>query len=61
MIWPIGIVEEAIKEDEKLLFYLHYQFSNFHFAKDLFYRMIDKLTEDNQVKKRRYYFVVQGE
>lgn len=46
VIWPIGVIEEAINEDGELLFYLHYQFYNFHFSKDLFYRMIDKLTEE---------------
>lgn len=60
VIWPIGIVEEAIKEDEKLLFYLHYQFSNFHFAKDLFYRMIDKLTEEKQIKEKKILLCCTG-
>ncbi|MEG0275654.1 MAG: hypothetical protein RR630_01350 [Coprobacillus sp.] len=46
VIWPIGVIEEAVNEDNELLFYLHYQFYNFHFSKDLFYRMIHKLTEE---------------
>lgn len=52
VIWPIGIIEEAIVENEQLLFYLHYQFRNFHFAIDLFYRMIDKLTEEKEERKQ---------
>lgn len=49
VIWPIGIVEEAIVEGEQLLFYLHYQFYNFHYATNLFHRMIDKLTEEAEM------------
>ncbi|MFR7590909.1 MAG: PTS sugar transporter subunit IIB [Longibaculum sp.] len=52
VVWPIGIVEEAINEDDQLLFYLHYQFQSYHFAIDLFYRMISKLTEERQEEKR---------
>lgn len=48
VVWPIGIIEETISDGDKLLFYLHYQFYNFHFAMDLFYRMINKLTEDTE-------------
>lgn len=48
VVWPIGIIEETINDGDKLLFYLHYQFYNFHFAMDLFYRMINKLTEDTK-------------
>lgn len=53
VIWPIGVIEEVIYEGEELLFYLHYQFYNFHFATDLYYRMIKKLTEEKkeQIKK----------
>lgn len=51
VVWPIGIVEEAVTQGEELLFYLHYQFYNFHFATDLFYRMIQKLTEVTEEKK----------
>ncbi len=51
VIWPIGIVEEAVTEGEELLFYLHYQFYNFYFATDLFHRMIQKLTEVHEEKK----------
>lgn len=47
VIWPIGIIEEAIHEGEQLVFYLHYQFQNFHFATDLFYRMLTKLKEES--------------
>ncbi len=46
VIWPQGIIEETMSQGDKILFYLHYQFYNFYFAKDLFYRMIDKLTEE---------------
>lgn len=53
VIWPIGIIEETINEGEELLFYLHYQFQNFHYAKELFYRMIKQLTED-ETKERRH-------
>lgn len=52
VVWPMGVIEEAISEGDKLLFYLHYQFYNFHFATDLFYRMITKLTEENIEKKK---------
>lgn len=52
VVWPMGVIEEAINEDDKLLFYLHYQFYNFHFATDLFYRMIAKLTEENKEEKK---------
>ena len=48
VIWSIGIVEEAIVEGEQLLFYLHYQFYSFHYATNLFHRMIDKLTEEEK-------------
>lgn len=51
VIWPIGVIEEAINENGELLFYLHYQFYNFHFSKDLFYRMINKLTEEVNKKE----------
>lgn len=50
VVWPIGIIEESVHEEEKILFYLHYQFYNFCFAKDLFYRMINKLTEDIEIE-----------
>ena len=48
VVWPIGIVEEAIMEGEELLFYLHYQFYNFHYATNLFHRMMEKLLEDEK-------------
>ena len=51
VVWPIGVIEEAIKEEDDLLFYLHYQFYNFHFAVDLFHRMIDKLTENTNSQR----------
>ena len=49
---PIGIVEEAIFQGNDLLFYLHYQFYNFYFAKDLFQRMLNKLLETPQEMKK---------
>lgn len=52
VIWPIGVIEEAIFKDKQLLFYLHYQFQNYHMATDLFYRMIEKLTEDNNIQHK---------
>lgn len=52
VIWPIGIIEEAINEDDQLLFYLHYQFHSYLFAVDLFHRMIDKLTEEQKERKQ---------
>ena len=48
VIWPIGIVEEAITQGDELLFYLHYQFYNFYYATNLFQKMMDKLTEEEQ-------------
>ncbi len=45
IIWPMGIVEECVFDEENLLFYLHYQFYNYYYATDLFYRMIKKLKE----------------
>ena len=48
VVWPIGIVEEAIMEGEELLFYLHYQFYNFHYATNLFHHMMEKLLEDEK-------------
>lgn len=55
VIWPIGIVEEAIMEGEELLFYLHYQFHNFHYATNLFHRMMEKLLED---EKTNYHILL---
>lgn len=52
VVWPIGIIEEAIMQGEQLLFYLHYQFYNFHYATDLFYRMIEKLTEKEKTSQK---------
>lgn len=60
VVWPIGIIEETIYEGEKILFYLHYQFYNFHFAKDLFYRMIHKLTEDVEIEIRHILLCCTG-
>lgn len=51
VVWPIGIVEEAIHQDKNVLFYLHYQFRSFNYALDLFYRFIDKLLEDGTREK----------
>ena len=58
VVWPIGIVEEAIMEGEELLFYLHYQFYNFHYATNLFHRMMEKLLEDES-QIIIFYYVVQ--
>ena len=52
VVWPIGIIEEAIMEGEELLFYLHFQFNSYHLAIDLFHRMIHKLTEEKEKKKQ---------
>jgi len=60
VVWPIGVIEESIYENEELLFYLHYQFYNFHFASDLFYRMIDKLTQQQYHKKRKILLCCTG-
>lgn len=48
VMWPQGIIEETIKRGNETIFYLHYQFYNFYFAKDLFCRMINKLVEDKE-------------
>ncbi len=47
VVWPIGIIEEAIYQGDDLLFYLHYQFHDFYFARDLFDKMMYKLLEDS--------------
>lgn len=60
VIWPNGMIEESIHEDDKLLFYLHYKFYNFHFATDLFYRMIAKLTEEKTEKKEKVLLCCTG-
>lgn len=60
VIWPIGVIEETIYDGNELLFYLHYQFYDFHFATDLFYRMIDKLTESGNIKKRKILLCCTG-
>lgn len=46
-IWPMGIIEETIEENDKVIFYLHFTFRNFHFCTDMFKRMIDKLVEED--------------
>lgn len=60
VVWPIGIIEEAIVEDEELIFYLHYQFQNFTYATDLFNRMIDKLLEESKIKKKKILLCCSG-
>lgn len=60
VVWPIGIIEEAIVDDEELTFYLHYQFQNFKYATDLFNRMIDKLLEEVEIKKRKVLLCCSG-
>lgn len=46
VVWPQGYVEEAIIQNNQLMFYLHYQFHDFKYATDLFERMLDKILED---------------
>lgn len=58
--WPMGIVEESIMEGDKLLFYLHYQFYNFRFAKDLFDRMMAKLTEETDTRVKNILLCCTG-
>lgn len=60
VVWPMGIIEESIHEGDKILFYLHYQFYNFHFSIDLFYRMINKLTEDIEIKTKHILLCCTG-
>lgn len=60
VVWPIGVIEEAINEGDNLLFYLHYQFYNFHFSKDLFYRMINKLTEEVNQEEQKILLCCSG-
>ena len=45
-IWPMGVIEETIEEQDNVIFYLHFKFRNFHFCTDMFKRMIDKLVEE---------------
>lgn len=52
IIWPIGVIEEFVYEDDRLLFYLHFQFVTFHHATVLFYKMIDHLLAKEVVKKK---------
>lgn len=55
VMWPkgMGIIEESIMEDDQIIFYLHYEFKNYQFAKNLFDKMIDKLVEEKhkEIKK----------
>lgn len=60
VVWPIGIIEEGIMEDDNILFYLHYQFHTFHYAMDLFYRFIIKLTEDTVMLKKKILLCCTG-
>lgn len=52
VIWSMGIIEETIESEGKILFYLHFQLRGFGFAKDMYKRMIDKLVEDIEVEER---------
>lgn len=45
-VWPNNIIEETIELDDKVLFYLHYQFIGFDFAVDLFNRMLEQLIKE---------------
>ncbi len=58
-IWPMGIIEESIEENNKITFYLHFKFRNFHFCTDMFKRMIDKLIEE-KVKEIRILLCCTG-
>lgn len=60
VVWPNGIIEEAIVEGENLLFYLHFQFYTFPYAIELFYRFIDKLTDDKIVSKKKILLCCTG-
>ncbi len=60
VIWPIGIVEESIRREEDLLFYLHYQFQTFNYATDLFERMLMKLMEDDHLSKHQILLCCSG-
>jgi len=53
IIWPMDIIEEIITEDEKVIFYLHFQFHSYHFAADFFRCMIIKLTEEEKETKKK--------
>ncbi|MEE0965614.1 MAG: hypothetical protein U0L85_01020 [Bacilli bacterium] len=60
VVWPNGIIEEAIVENDEVIFYLHYEFYNFSYATDLFYRLINKLLEENKVKKKKILLCCSG-
>ena len=60
VVWPMGIIEESVYQGEKLLFYLHYQFYNFHFSVDLFQRMIHQLTLETNNEKREILLCCTG-
>lgn len=60
VVWPIGVIEETIEDHHQIVFYLHYQFHNFHFATDMFLRMIHKLTEDVENKYERILLCCTG-
>lgn len=60
VVWSIGVIEETIYVGDQLLFYLHYQFYDFRFATDLFYRMIDKLIEKDKIMKRKILLCCTG-
>ena len=50
-VWPMGIIEESVVEDGNILFYLHFQFRNFHFCTDMFQRMLKTLVEEKKIIK----------
>lgn len=60
VVWPMGIIEESIIEGDQLLFYLHFQFYSFPYAKDLFERFISKLTEDKVEEKTKVLLCCTG-
>lgn len=45
IIWPQGVVEEMIDQNDKRLFYLHYEFRVYHYATLFFFQMIHHLQQ----------------
>lgn len=43
IVWPMGVIEETIYENNNLLFYLHYELNHLHLAVDYFGRMIEQM------------------
>lgn len=53
VVWKNGIIEETIRENDDVLFYLHFKFHDYKYGTDLFNRMLDKLLEDSTNKQYR--------